>query len=700
MNPFFARIPLVKLLVPFLLGIAAAYSFGFVVSTPVFISVLLFCLVIIAIHRRLLLRSLNWSGLDGTMIALAFFITGAGITSFNIEKQQQDFPAATKVQANLFVRLLKDPVVKERTVKLLVETRAYEDSGKWGAMNERMIVYLARDPAAEKLKYGDELLLNTLPGLVEGPKNPDEFDYRAYLLRQHIRRQAFVKNGRWKLTAHEKGNAFMAMALNLRRYFLGKLHEYGVNGEEGSVAAALLLGASDQLDPGLLQAYSASGTMHVLSVSGMHVALVYLVLMRLLAPLGKFRYGKWLSFLLQLFFLWFYATLTGLCPSVLRSVTMLSVVILGRAFGRQAHILNSLAASALILLIADPLLLYDVGFQLSYLAVAGIVLLQPKLEEKWSPKFWLTRQAWGILTVTIVAQVFTFPLGLYYFRQFPTYFLLSNLVVIPLATLTMYTGLCLLIVSPFAFLAKPVAWIFCILLKLLNLSVEEIEQLPHAVMQFSAWEPPELLLLFALTILLVFFLLRRKGYWINFAFISSFLLLTGFVKARKEQFSEERLVIFELNHSSAIGIVSGKNALLLADSALLKKDGDIDFHIHPFFENRGFYDETILPLSDSLSLKNDFLRMEKSWLFACGKKIFIADAATNSGFAAGSCDLLLLRENTRIPVDTLISRLHPSLVIADGSDSKKKTEKWKTICEIRKVSFYDVKESGALVIER
>jgi competence protein ComEC len=697
MNPFFARIPLVRLLVPFLLGIAAVYSFGFPVSFPVFVLVLLLSLVLIATQRGLLRRSVNWSGLDGMLIAIAFFFTGSELTGMAMMKPAHEIPVSAEKEYPVYVRLIKDPVVKERSVKLCVRALAADSSGQWKDAGEKLMLYLGRDPAAEKLRYGDELLVSARISLLEGPKNPCEFDYRDYLLRQDIRKQGFSKSGEWKLASRGNGNFFMAMALDLRRYFRGKLLEYGLNGAEGGVASALLLGASDQLDPGLLQAYSASGTLHVLSVSGMHVALVYLVLMKLMAPMQKRRTTKWISFFIQLVFLWFYAALTGLSPSVLRSVTMLSVVIAGRAFGRQAHILNSLAASALILLIADPLLLYDVGFQLSYLAVAGIVLLQPKLDEKWSTDNWLLQQVWGLLTVTIAAQVFTFPLGLYYFRQFPSYFILSNLVVIPLSTVTMYAGLLLLIVSPFAFLARPVAWIFSGLIRMLNFSVEEIEQLPRAVLQCASWKPVELLLLYIFVILLLFFLFRRRGGWFNVAGICLLFLFAFIIKDRKVRFTGSELVIFRLNQASAIGLVNGEEAILLSDSSLAKKEGDIDFHIHPYFEDRGIYDETIQPLSDSLQLERENLRFSHSWLFAGRKKIFIAGRHSQP-VAVDACDILLIRGSPKIPLEKFIAQMHPKMIVTDGSDGKAKTEKWAGLCAQLHVPFYDVKTQGALLL--
>jgi competence protein ComEC len=424
------------------------------------------------------------------------------------------------------------------------------------------------------------------------------------------------------------------------------------------------------------------------------------VLLKLLAPLEKRKGGKWISVFIQLIFLWFYATLTGLCPSVLRSVTMLSVVVAGRAFNKNAHILNSLAASALILLFTNPLMLFDIGFQLSYLAVAGIVILQPQLEKIWEPKFWATQQLWTLISVTLVAQVFTFPLGLYYFKQFPTYFLLSNLVVIPLSTLTMYAGLMLLVVSPFAIIAKPIAVLFGFLVELLNASVTEIEHLPCSVIHSTKWEKSEMLFLYIFIISILVFLLRKNKMWLQTGLASFLLLLACITYGKTESLQKRELIFFNVNHSTAIAVVNGNDHVLFADTSLLKHTGDIDFHIDPFLRANGMTDEKISPLEDSVFDASDFVHGGKNRMTALGKKIIIAGRNFSANQTNEPCDILLMHGNSNAKLDTLISRMNPSLVVVDGSDGKWKIKKWAAICAKRKVKFYDVNNSGALIIEK
>ncbi len=702
MNNFAARIPLLRLLIPFILGIIACYSLKIIILPAIFLALILMCVLFLGVYRKLLKRSLSWRGVDGILISLALFLSGCGMCSISLEKSNPNVSIASEKNA-ILVTLLNDPVIKERSIKLFVTVAAEKDA-QWNPANKKMLVYLQRDAAAEKLNYGDQLLMHSTPAIVEAPKNPGEFDYKAWLARQGVHEQAYGKSGEWKLISSGHGNFFKSQALDLRRYFLDKLQSYGFSPSAFGVAAALLLGASDHLDPGTIQSYSASGTLHVLSVSGMHVALVYIVLLKLLAPLDRRRKLKGLSILLQLVFLWFYATLTGLCPSVLRSVTMLSVIIAGRAFNRNAHILNSLSASALILLLFDPMLLFDIGFQLSYLAVGGIVMLQPKLESMLEPdtntfKGKILKHCWTLISVTLVAQVFTFPLGLYYFQQFPLYFILSNLVVIPLSTIVMYAGLFLLIVSPFIIIAKPIAALFGFLVELLNACVAKIEHLPNAVLHSAKWAEMELMLLYLGIFFLIIFLIRKRNSFLRFGMAAlSIMLVFGACETHKN-LSEHQLVFFNVNHASVIAVVNGKEMILLTDTTLLKRKGDIDFHVEPFLKARGAEEEEdFISITDSLQLKSDFLRYGKSRLFAFGKQIVLVDQDFRSKLNVAD-KIILMRNNTNVKLEKLITQSKPELVIADGSSGKKKIAKWKRICEEKGVRFYDVTEEGALVME-
>ncbi|HTL80337.1 MAG TPA: ComEC family competence protein, partial [Bacteroidia bacterium] len=348
----FSGMPMVRMLIPLVLGIVFAYKVQPAISSFGFLLAIFSCIPVLFFVHRSQKRSMKWIGLDGVIIAITLFLIGNFLVSFHNENQKLISGDSPK---QFVVHALSDAVVKENSVRFEAEIVS-EKFNSWRNADEHIIVYLKRDPSAEKIIYGDELVLNSALTEIEAPKNPDEFDYREFLAKKNIFRRCYANADQWKMIGEGKGNVFKSSALALRRTCFAQLQHYGIKGDELSVASALLLGNSDQIDPNLIQAYSASGVLHVLSVSGMHVALIYVILLKLLTPLSRNRKTRMLSFIIQLLFIWFYATLTGLCPSVLRSVAMLSIVIMGNILSRQSKIVNSLAASAFLLLLIEPMM--------------------------------------------------------------------------------------------------------------------------------------------------------------------------------------------------------------------------------------------------------------------------------------------------------------------------------------------------------
>jgi competence protein ComEC len=263
----------------------------------------------------------------------------------------------------------------------------------------------------------------------------------------------------------------------------------------------------------------------------------------------------------------------------------------------------------------------------------------------------------------------------------------------------MYAGLFLLIVSPFIIIAKPVAALFGFLIELLNACVTKIEHLPSAVLHSAKWAEVELLLLYLSIVFLLIFLIRKRQTFLRFGMAAlSIMLVLGACESHKN-LSERQLVFFNVNHASVIAIVNGKEMILLTDTTLLKRKGDIDFHVEPFLKSRGVEEEDFISITDSLRLKNDFLRYGKNRLNAFGKQVVLVDQHFRSKLTA-SDKIILLRNNTFVNLEKLVEQSKPELVIADGSSGKKRIAKWKKICEEKGVKFYDVTEEGALVMEK
>jgi|GEM_PF-15437 len=698
---FFARAPLVRLLLPFITGIVIAALLH--VRLPLLPGALVFVLsagIIIRLLQRPML-SLRRPGLDGIAVHLALLTAGVCLTGLRTpDLSETHFSHHAAGETLLLVRVSEAVALKERSVKFPAEVLALRKENDWQPVSGKLLCYLRKNPLAQNLHYGDELLLRVKTERVKGPMNPGEFDYSRYLALHGIYHQAYADSSAWVRCAQEKGNVIKAMALDLRQTLLRVYERFGLSGQEYAVAAALVLGEDDRIDPGLIKAYAASGALHVLSVSGMHVAIVYVVFNALLSFLDRYKRGALLKAVLLLGLLWFYAALTGLSPSVLRSAAMFSFVVIGRSMRQQPSIFNTLAASAFLLLLIEPYLVFDVGFQLSYLAVAGIVLLQPWFAEWYEPRSWFGRQAWSVITVSLAAQLVTFPLGLYYFHQFPTYFLLANLVVIPLSTFVIYGGIALLVLSPLPYVSDAVAWLFIKTLQLLNAAVQLTEQLPGAVLKSGRISLFGLLLLYALCAGLLLFLFRKSLRWLQFTLSCIVLLLGEQVLARSGEEERKRLVVYSLPGATALGFLRGDQHQLLADSAFLQTSGGQEFHIQPHLQLCGASPLPNRVLETDTAFTDLTLARRNNLLSFSGRTVLIIDRGRT--ILQGEMpppEILLLRRNTFLPLDSLLRLYHPIHVVADGTNGKKRAAMWDSICRKQGVPFHNVKEQGALVLD-
>ncbi|TVQ76014.1 MAG: ComEC/Rec2 family competence protein [Flavobacteriales bacterium] len=269
--------------------------------------------------------------------------------------------------------------------------------------------------------------------------------------------------------------------------------------EAKQIMYALVLGDRSDLDPQLRQQYANAGVVHILAVSGLHVGVLYLLISLIFQKLLSGRAWRFQAFI-TLAVLWSYALMTGLSPSVWRAATMFSLLSVGVQLGRITNIYSTLAASAFILLILDASLLFSPGFQLSYAAVFGIVRYQPIIAEWWEPKTKWINYAWQIASVSLAAQIVTMPFTLVYFGQFPTYFLLANLLILPLLSIIMIGSIIALLVGSLIQLPFWALYPLDLLYFWENFVVKTINQLPYAsITHFDlTWQMGVLIMFFSL----------------------------------------------------------------------------------------------------------------------------------------------------------------------------------------------------------
>ena len=445
-------------------------------------------------------------------------------------------------------------------------------------------LYIKKDSLKNPtLKYGDQLHVAGNIFEIPGPDNPNEFNYKKYTTCLGIYGHSFINQEDLMITGNCPPNLLLKFAFEVRAHASAIIDMHISTQRENGIAKALLIGIKDHIDNDIKLAYSSAGAMHVLAVSGLHVGIVYLLLQAIFFQLKKSASGRVALALVSVFLIWFYAMITGLSPSVLRAATMFSVVALSEIKSRKGNIYNTLGIAAFIMLLYDPYLIYSVGFQLSFAAVLGIVYFQPKIYRLIDCRFWLLDKAWAITCVSIAAQLSTFPLSAFYFNQFPTYFLVSNLVVIPAATGMLVGGLLMLlghllhevVGSFFGSLLSKLIWT-------VNESVSLVERMPFSLIEWIYIDKLGLVLIYGIVLTCIWGLHHRSFRTLTLSCVLFACLLGSIVISHLNQSKHNYLLFYSIKSKTAIDYVHGHNATLFLDQYVQGEMELLSFQIDPY----------------------------------------------------------------------------------------------------------------------
>lgn len=575
---FIKQTPLILKILPFyiigiILSFYANYNFN---STRTILLIIGLMPILVYAGKKEYTKNI----LFGYIISLVFL----GIGLINGSVHQSNFTDSNKQNnaSQYFVKISETPVIKKKSIKII---------GNYYPKNEPSIIkkaifYLRTDSLALTLKENDNLIINSKLAKIPDNKNPDSFDYKRYLKINNINHQTFIDSKNWLKIGHNKSK--LNFIMELRSYLIKKVDDLNLNNENKAIAKALLIGQKQFLDNETLRTFSSAGAMHVLAVSGLHVGIIMMILKFILIRLKRFKYGTALYLSLMIMGLWSFALITGASPSVLRASLMFSFIVLGQTLQRDASVYQSILISAFIILLIDPFSLFKVGFQLSYLAVIGIIYWQPKIYKLIYLPNKILDYAWKISSVSIAAQLATFPLGLYYFHQFPVLFFVSNLFVIPLAGILLSTGFLYFILGSFTsyalILAKPLSLLFTAL----NSGVKIVDSIPYSIIWgISITWYEALILLTTIVVLAIFIELKN----IKFLYLVSGLIICFFslqLYDKTKVNKSNQLVIYHTKKDIGIDIFNGSKNNFLASENLVNQKDKLLFNVqHHWFKMSG-----------------------------------------------------------------------------------------------------------------
>ncbi|SDD57346.1 competence protein ComEC [Algoriphagus faecimaris] len=388
-------------------------------------------------------------------------------------------------------------LIKPNSFENLLEIKFVKSDSQWLSASGKVLIY---HQSNTMLEPGELIWIQNPPEEIPAAINPYEFDYRGYLAKKDIRYRQFIGNGFRRIDS-SSGNSLRFWMAHWRQKMSTMLRETIPGERAQQIALALLLGQKQQLDRDTKKAYSEAGVMHVLAVSGLHVGILVGVLLLLIKPLRLSKRAKKGYLIGVLLIIWAYAMLTGMAPSVIRASVMFSLLTLGQLRERKPSIFNILAFSAILMIVFNPDVIFEVGFQLSYTAVAGIVLIQPLIARLWIPSNLVLEYLWQLAAVSIAAQLATFPLSVFYFHTFPTWFLLANMLVIPLTFVIMQLGIPLMILGWIPALGKILGFVLGLLLELEIWILDGFKLLPWTAIDFLSISIYSMLLIWAFLLL-------------------------------------------------------------------------------------------------------------------------------------------------------------------------------------------------------
>ena len=497
---FFQRIPFIRICSLFLAGILINHYLPIHYHWSGILLTLLISILIFLWHNS------NYSGVktQNLLIALSLLLSGIFYSNTPIDKHSTTFD-----QKDYFLaEVCQKPTEKANTYQSILWIQS-----KLLPKPEKVIAYFSKENFDTTLISGDQLILFAQPREIKNMGNPFEFDYRAMMHNKGIDFSLYLTPGTYRVTGI-KINRLSYRAEQVRDKLIVMLAATKIEKEERAVISALTLGYRAEIDPETLDYFVNTGTIHVLSVSGLHVALIFFILSFLFSGINRGKMGTIFYPILMILFLWTYAFITGFSPPVQRSTVMFTFVIIGSILRRPVNIYNSLSASALVLILLDPNVLFDIGFQLSYLAIFGIVLLQPPLDSLVQFKNKIMKWGWTLFTISIAAQLITFPLSILYFNQFPNFFWISNYFAIPGTTLLMWLTFGFFITSPIAVISSLLAQIIQFTTHLMLMILKWMSELPLAVSEGIIFTQLQTWIIYGLIATLVIYSFSKNKTWL------------------------------------------------------------------------------------------------------------------------------------------------------------------------------------------
>lgn len=648
----FRTYPALRYLIFLVLGILSSEAIGLNIWILVFGLTIPFFAGILSVKNRKLYGLRH-------VIPVSFFFFGVLVTQLYDDRNQPTHISKFDEIDGTLVEINSYTETKEKSYKAQAKIIGVYSDSSWKKASGKLLVYFNQETGVFP-KYGEVYVLNNKIREIEAPKNPFEFDYKKYQAKSNIFHHQFLREGDFKKVGQNNSFSILKWANSANVYTHEVFRQVLDDQEQLGVAEAMIGGMRDELNTQTLQWYTDTGTIHALAVSGMHVAILFWVLN---VFFGLFMNKRKLPFIIMvLALLWSYAAFTGLSPSVCRSTLMFTIFQVGMFIKRDGNSVNTLLFSALVLLMIVPNWIYDIGFQLSYLSVLGILVFYPWLVRKVETRNRVTKWIWEVTAVSIAAQLYTLPLALYYFQQFPNYSLLANPIVDIVCIPLLPIGLLVLFLFKIPFVGFALGWVFKWLIIIMNKSVYWIHQLPNAVTENLALSVGAVMLMFVMIGLFQYYIKSQRVIYLQSAAVILVVFMISGTSKRISQSKQKEITFHYIPNGYGVSLINGRSATFFSSDSLAAEPQIKKYHLKNYYNELGINQQKMVGFGQ---LENQLINSDLGNIFWIKNKTI--DVSKEAEF--------ILVSNNALSDEAHIDK---ELLIFDGSNTKRYMDKMKS----------------------
>lgn len=684
------KVPFLRILLSLIAGIIIQWQFQLPLQVLWF-TACVFILLQIGWFFIPFFERFRFSFLGGLTICLLFLVVGALLAWYKDIRHDKHWLGNYYKETNKLIVTINEPLIeKTKSYKAEALVQTILEDEKSISVRGKIILYFKKDTALDQIGYGSQILIAKSLQEIQNSGNPGGFDYKRYSLFHDITYQVYLKPGDFILLPGKNEKWIDRFLNNTRQRVLSILKNNIKEEKERGLAEALLIGYKNDLDKNLVQSYTNTGVVHIIAISGLHLGLIYWLMVQLLRPIRKLKQFRWMRPVLIIAVLWVFSLLAGGQPSILRSAVMFTCIVLGDNFLKKGNIFNTLAFSAFILLCWNPFWLWDVGFQLSYAAVLSIIIFMRPIYNWFYFKNKILDFFWKLNAVTLSAQILTLPVSIYHFHQFPDYFLLANFVAVPLSGIILIGEIFLCSISFIPVLAELTGKFLTWLIWLMNSYIEKVDALPYSLLDGLQINLLQATLLTVLAAGISFWLMERsaRGLIIGLTALLafSFFRSLSFINAQKQN----KIIVYNVPQRKAIDFIEGRKYYFAGDPDLLADDFARNFHLKP---SRVLH--RINPADTLMSLfrSGKVITFHSKKILLIDEKVFFQQVSDKP-----EVDLLVISKNPNIQLALIGQALHIKQVVFDGSVPAWKVQQWKLICDSLQIPSHDVNEKGAFVM--